>query len=795
MKRSTHIAIAAIILLPGLGFAQSGNFSLQNGSKNLLHLTGKKEKATYPYVTAGSRLYAIGDQAGNFPSIGFHVEGEMGGVWQQPIKLLDGFRLTVADAKNNFKQTLAQADSFITYPFTSAFVYQLQQENITVTRTQFVPDDLPVLVVEYTFKNTGNYDKNLQLAFNADVNLMPVWLGERSGMIDSTDEVFSFNNKTLLLKDKNNTWYTGITSDNPNTQFTGSEKSPYKGKGITGVLSSSIHIAKGNTTTIRFYISGSIKNTTEITSNLSLVQKNLQQLFAAKQKRYAQLDNTASINIPDKQIMQAYQWGKYSSDWLVRDVPGLGRGMSAGLPDYPWFFSNDQAFTFNALVGTVKPDIFYQSWKMLAEISAKTNGDNGRVIHEASTNGVAYDKGRMEESQLHIITAWNIYRWTGNLTFLKEHYEHGQRIWKWLQEHDTDHNSYIEGYGGVEIEGLNDEMLDVQVYTQHFLEVMGHMASAFNDAQAAADYEAKATALKVKINADWWTAGENRYADFISSKEKAIQLIDMALEKRVHIGRNEWARKKLTSLKEDILAGKYADKGYNVFYNTSGILPLEEGIADTAKALAALQHVDFFTNKYGLYITGIERPDDLSIDEGSFQHDKEFNYNRAVMPAATTNLMIAQCRYGSPDTALRYIYKILNSFSYATPGTTYEVSPDYGMFVQAWNIRAFNIPIIQYFFGIDPLAAKKIVNITPDMPNQWNYANIKNVLISSNKLSVDYKKTNARSAYTIASEEAGWKVNFKLPKNATNVTVNGKAVTVANSVVILAGIKNVVEFE
>jgi hypothetical protein len=72
----------------------------------------------------------------------------------------------------------------------------------------------------------------------------------------------------------------------------------------------------------------------------------------------------------------------------------------------------------------------------------------------------------------------NIFTLTAN--FLERQLD-GKKIWKWLQEHDTNHNGYIEGYGGIEIEGLNSEMLDVQVATAVFLETMADMAYIFND--------------------------------------------------------------------------------------------------------------------------------------------------------------------------------------------------------------------------------------------------------------------------------------------------------------------------
>ena len=127
--------------------------------------------------------------------------------------------------------------------------------------------------------------------------------------------------------------------------------------------------------------------------------------------------------------------------------------------------------------------------------------------------------------------------------------------------HDTNHNLYVEGPGGVEIKGLNDEMLDVAVHTQTFLDVMSQAAAALNEPDLSKDFASKAEQLKEKINEDWWSPSEKRFADFISDQQKAVQLIDMALQERVIPNRNEWARKELTALKERILKGEHKEKG------------------------------------------------------------------------------------------------------------------------------------------------------------------------------------------------------------------------------------------
>ena len=42
------------------------------------------------FVVTGDRAYEGGAEDGTYPATGWHIRGEMGGFWSQPIKLLDG---------------------------------------------------------------------------------------------------------------------------------------------------------------------------------------------------------------------------------------------------------------------------------------------------------------------------------------------------------------------------------------------------------------------------------------------------------------------------------------------------------------------------------------------------------------------------------------------------------------------------------------------------------------------------------------------------------------------------------
>src|SRR3954464_10558456 len=48
-------------------------------------------------VAAGTRAYSVGFQDGRFYANGWHITGEMGGVWAPPMKLADGVWFGIDD--------------------------------------------------------------------------------------------------------------------------------------------------------------------------------------------------------------------------------------------------------------------------------------------------------------------------------------------------------------------------------------------------------------------------------------------------------------------------------------------------------------------------------------------------------------------------------------------------------------------------------------------------------------------------------------------------------------------------
>ena len=100
------------------------------------------------YVESGSRGYVVGSEAGRFPASGWHIRGEMGGVWTPPLKLLDGVWFGI-DGKWIGPATR----------FTSGSGYARMDlpgpKGLTVERTDFVPDGRRAALFGLTLRSTG----------------------------------------------------------------------------------------------------------------------------------------------------------------------------------------------------------------------------------------------------------------------------------------------------------------------------------------------------------------------------------------------------------------------------------------------------------------------------------------------------------------------------------------------------------------------------------------------------------------------------------------------------------------
>src|SRR5258707_1207143 len=143
--------------------------------------------------------------------------------------------------------------------------------------------------------------------------------------------------------------------------------------------------------------------------------------------------------------------------------------------EYPWWFGTE-TYSLQVLMATGDFDLAKQTLRLLRSQSDKVNA-NGRIAHEITTDGQVVNRGNTQETAQFIMTIGKAFEWTGDRDFAREMYPAMKMGIDWLLgEMDQNRNLFPEGYGIMEVYGLNAELIDGAVYMQQALEAAGHIA-------------------------------------------------------------------------------------------------------------------------------------------------------------------------------------------------------------------------------------------------------------------------------------------------------------------------------
>jgi hypothetical protein len=128
--------LAATLLMGGVARAATPELSTTN------RLQDRRE------VASGTRAYVVGFQDGNFYANGWHITGEMGGVWTPPLKLLDGVWFGVDGQWIGPATKFSSGWGYTRFTLPDTGGLQLQ-------RTDFVPDGVRGALFGLQMTNPG----------------------------------------------------------------------------------------------------------------------------------------------------------------------------------------------------------------------------------------------------------------------------------------------------------------------------------------------------------------------------------------------------------------------------------------------------------------------------------------------------------------------------------------------------------------------------------------------------------------------------------------------------------------
>jgi glycogen debranching enzyme len=746
----------------------------------LTGISNQGRNKAQPYVTAGDRVYLIGTQDGNFPDMGDHVPGEMGGLWLHPIKLVDGFRAQVADADANEDIVLSESAEQITYPHGNRFRYDRVLDDLEVERFQFSPDDRQGLVVQYTFKNASDRARRLRFQWAVKTDLRPGWYSEHLGIKDGRDTVVWQTERGIFTaRDVENPWFCvwGATPSADAQSIDDPLPMRTSGQGVTAASRYTVTIDPHGTSTLTFVIAGSTTDQDDAVRTYDDLTRHHAALLAKKAAHYDAVTHRARIRIPDRRLQEVYGWVRVNMEWLVRDVPGIGRGVGGGFMEYPWWFGTE-TYSLQALTATGDFELAKQTLRLLRSLSMKTNA-NGRIVHEITTDGAVANPGNTQETAQFVLTAGKVFDWTGDLDFAREMYPAMKQGIDWLLgDMDQDKDLFPGGYGIMEVSGLNAELIDVAVYTQQALEATARIAGVLNDPAAADRYWRLAAELKTKINERFWIEEQGTYADFYGSKQQAISAAEGAIKQIGLKGADKLTRRDKESIEYyEELKAKFSaipdgDRGWLTNKNWVITTPMETGIAPPERAIRLLDTIRRENSgEYGPWLSAVEQD--------------------RMMTIATGVQAVSEGRYGRTDEAMWYVDRIVHTFNRVTPGSISEMMPDYGCFVIAWTSYGIVLPLIEHVFGIRPDAMNKTVVFDPHLPAGWEDMSIDDLPIGTNFVSFSRARTAEGIEYEIEAKEDGWRFVLRgKAMSGASYFLNGKPVAFTSSGIRMNGRKN-----
>jgi len=325
------------------------------------------------YVTAGDRAYLVGVQDGSQVSelsqqpangIGWHITGQMGGVWAHPIKLLQEYQLFLNGTP------LPAATKFVS----GAGYVRLElpaTQGMAISETQFAPDGLPVVLVGVQLQNLNTGTTSSELAITAQSEMITSfpWSGTNptSESVHQQDAV-TFDSTTGALQftqPAHPSWVALVAAAlDPQDRSTGfqslgaSALGPAGSRnGAAGTLTYRVTLAGHSSTTVWFAVAGSNVAKDEAVGALQLGLTSAKGLLNAKIANRQQVLAQANIQVPDPGVQAAFDWGKLdlaSMRRSVRNVMARTQRKETRGPTRPRFF---KSFPLSAVSGRGIPII------------------------------------------------------------------------------------------------------------------------------------------------------------------------------------------------------------------------------------------------------------------------------------------------------------------------------------------------------------------------------------------------------------------------------------------------------
>jgi hypothetical protein len=510
-------------------------------------------------VAAGTRAYSVGFQDGRFYANGWHITGEMGGIWAPPLKLADGIWFGVDDAWIGAATRFTSGRGYVRYDLPDA-------SGLTLRRVDFAPDGTRAVSYGLQLTNPGSAPKTVTVKVDAHSELMTAypwgWTmpsaadanGADTGVVRDGALAFSDGAYTSFVASDRRPdgaevgaghWGAQpgtVCAADSQAMPSGCDDGPF-GKGTGGQLRYRVTVRPGGTETVWVAVAAT-------RGDLAQALRDPGRQLAEKAGDRARLGEFTKLDLPgDRPLQEAVDWGKQNLADLTQTATDLklrftneGKAFpapiatipkvtffGAGYPDYPWLFATDGEYTSFAAVALGQFETAKAHMIALRDVSEIVNQRSGKVAHEIVTDGSVYygantSAGNTDETAKFPSIVALLWRWTGDDRFRDQLYDFSVRNLEYIVSTlDADHDGWPEGLGNVERPGMGPEKLDNTVYFIRGLYDLADMAAAKHDRATARWAGDLADRLRARFDPQWWDEANRQYADSLGDMNERIQ--------------------------------------------------------------------------------------------------------------------------------------------------------------------------------------------------------------------------------------------------------------------------------
>ncbi len=701
-SRSSHGIASRLIVTVVLLLGSVGPTIAQ---EKALPLELSRADRPWEFLSAvGQRAGLFGNEAGNFEA------------WVYPLKILRDFHLNfIVDGRKVPAEALAR--TLTVRPESSSILYT--GDTLAVRETFFVPVHEPGAVVIIDVETAHPLD--LQVVFERDFQLeWPAALGGTFSFWDARLNAFHFGEEQKKFFAFAGSPTASDVQEEYDTNYSSSQENSFH-LGVT---------SKGRETKV-VVIAASVKGEAEAEATYRHLTSDYSALLKDSADYYrAYLDSTVSVDLPDRQLQQSYDWARVSALQGLVNNPYLGTGLIAGYrtsggsqrPGFAWFFGRDSLWTSLAL--DAEGD--FATTRLALDFLSKYQRADGKVPHEISQGAnfvpwftdYPYPYASADATPLYIITMNDYAVTSGDISFVTQKWD---TLWKayqfLLSTYDAQGLPLNFGIGHGWVEGGPLLPVHTELYQSALgaeaLRALSNLALLTGKEDISQKLAGDFSRQQSLVNKAFWSAENNRFAFALDQQNQQVDEPSVLATVPMWFGLLD--DEKAAAMISELAAPEHeADWGMRIISSRA------------AKYSAGGYH---FGSVWPLF-TG-------------WASVGEYRYHRALPGFSNLKANSELALDGS----LGHVTEVLSGDYYQPISTS---SPH-----QIWSAAMVVSPLLRGLFGLQTDAGACRVTLAPHVPADWTWFTIDHVRAGSASLRIAYRKTIGDISLTITRSGSG----------------------------------------